>query len=149
MELNILLILNSLVKLINRNRSGLKLVSICWLFFKKNKLINHSGPESLNLLPKINTFKLIGRNGLIRINKLIKDKRDLVDLIHHKCKDSLEWEVWVACPEWVEWADSQEWAEWEEWEAEMKMTKKSKEILMIWINLKKLNKKKNDRLCCI
>jgi len=46
----------------------------------------HSGLDFSKLKKKINTYKSIGENGLIKMKKRKILRRDLEELIPHKCK---------------------------------------------------------------
>lgn len=71
------LLFNSMIALILRNLSGIKLGSIFLLFLLKNRLISHFGLESPNLMKRINISMLIGVNGLMKMKKKNKEIRDL------------------------------------------------------------------------
>jgi len=73
-------------KLTNNYRNGLKQAFICFLSLLKKIQKFHSGLDWQNKNKKINTYKLIGKNGLIKTSNNKKDKKAFQELILLKCK---------------------------------------------------------------
>jgi len=135
-------ILSFSLKLIRKTQNGTKLVSICWSSSRRKMSMLHSGQDCSNQKKKINTFKLIGLSGLMKMSKKKIPIKASGDSILPKCKvyDLL----FKTLEEWAEWV---EWVEWEDLVKVMKMMNKATWMICkrkkSWRVQNKRNKNKN------